>query len=75
MRRSWPGRGNVIPFLLVVVLVLVLGFSGFLDYDHEDEDENENERSPGILQTRPGQILDQAEGMPATPFAGGEKTS
>jgi hypothetical protein len=30
--------------LLVVVLVLVLGFSGFLDYDYEDDDENE--RSP-----------------------------
>ncbi len=28
-------------FLLVVVLVLVLGFSGFLDYEHEDDDENE----------------------------------
>ena len=28
-------------FLLVVVLVLVLGFSGFLDYDYEDDDENE----------------------------------
>jgi len=26
--------------LLVVVLVLVLGFSGFLDYEHEDDDEN-----------------------------------
>jgi hypothetical protein len=28
-------------FLLVVVLVLVLGYSGFLDYEHEDDDENE----------------------------------
>ena len=33
-------------FLLVVVLVLVLGFSGFLVYDDEDDDENEG--SPAI---------------------------
>ena len=28
-------------FLLVVVLVLVPGFSEFLDYEHERDDENE----------------------------------
>ena len=32
------------PTLLVVVLVLVLGFSGFFDY----EDEDENEPSPAF---------------------------
>jgi len=28
-------------FLLVVVLALVHGGSGFLDYEHEDDDEDE----------------------------------
>ena len=33
-------------FLLVVALVLVLDFSGFLDYDYEDDDEDD--RRPTI---------------------------
>ena len=33
------------PFLLVVVLGLVLGFSGLFDYENEDEDEDESRRA------------------------------
>ena len=58
-RPGWQPRSpDNPPFLLVVVLVLVLGFSGFVDYDYGDDDEDD--RSPKLFR----QVLRELCGGP-----------